>query len=87
MLYPEAELQRQLSRFGIHGVMIAPLVIPVMLADSSEIADINDVAATMVNGTDEETVFLAKLTDSSKVDQFAQRVKDVISDARRYGWF
>lgn len=74
-----------MCRFGINGVMIAALFIPVMLADSSEIANINDVAETMVKGS-EETVFLAKLTDTSKVNQFSQRMKDVLADARRYGW-
>lgn len=65
--------------------MMAPLLIPVILADSSDITNIEDVFDTMGKGMGDQVV-LAKLTDSAKVKNCAKRLKDVLADARRYGW-
>lgn len=68
----------------MYGIMMAPLLIPVILADSSEITNIEDMAETISKGTDDPVV-LVKLTDI-KLKKCAQRLKDVLGDARHYGW-
>lgn len=88
VLFPEAELQRQFRQFGIYGVTMAPMLIPVILADASEIANIDDIADTMVKGTDgddQSKVIITKLIDG-KDREYAQRMMDVLDDTRRYGW-
>lgn len=84
-LFPEAELQRQLRQFGILGVLKAPLMIPLILADSSEISDLDRLAEIMAGGR-ADAGLMANLNED-KVEEFAQQLKDVLSDARRYGWF
>lgn len=85
VLFPEPELHQQLRQFAIFGVMVAPLVIPVILADPSEIMNLEDTAETMSNGSD-EPIFLAKLSDPLKIKRCAERLKDVMADARQKGW-
>lgn len=84
VMFPEAEFKHHLRQFGIFGVMMSPLLIPVILADSSEITNLEDIAETMSNGTvDSPRMF--NLSEH-KEKQYVQRMKDVLADARLYGW-
>lgn len=83
-LFPEAELQRQLRQFGVYAVMLAPMMVQIMIADSSEIGNLDDMADTMAMGND-ETGPLTHLSPAKRIE-YVNRLKDTIADARRYGW-
>lgn len=85
VLFPEAELQRQLRQFGIYGVLMAPVVISVLLADSSEVSNMEEIAEAVCAKSKNEVGAFVKLSDS-KAKAFCQRMKDVLADARQYGW-
>lgn len=85
VLFPEAELQRQLRQFGIFGVAFAPLMIPLILADSSEIANLDELAEQMAEG-EEGAGCMANLKNDEKIREFGLQMKGVLADARRYGW-
>lgn len=84
VLFPEAELHRQLQKFGVYGVMLAPIIIPNAIADTKEISNLDEMAETLANGT-EDTGTMTNLSEES-AKEYAQRVKDVLADARQYGW-
>lgn len=84
VLFPEAELQQQLRQFGAYGVMLGPILIPAILADFSESNAIGDTVATV----DESIKDLGPVInlDEIKEKESNKRFKDVLEDARRYGW-
>lgn len=87
VLFPKTELHRQLRQFGIFGVVMAPLMIPLILADSSEISNLDELAIAMADGGDEaDGAGLMAHLNAVKEQEFAQRMHDVLVDARRYGW-
>lgn len=81
-LFPEAELQRQLQKFGLYGIAMSNLLIPLILA-----ADTEDTF-----NLDEMTDMLAQDADSMDIIKnmsnvsVRERIKEVLSDARQYGW-
>lgn len=83
VLFPEEELQRQLRQFGKIGVLMAPILIPAMLADSSDITDLDSNAEQLYN---KKTSDRAVNISGNKEQEFIKRMQDVVSDARRYGW-
>lgn len=85
VLFPKSELQQQLRQFGIYGVMMSAYLMPVTIADPSEFFDIEDIAVAMGKESGEMVLF-AKLTDPGRNQEFVQRLKDVLADARHYGW-
>lgn len=84
VLYPEAELQRQLRQFGIHGVTQSPVLVPLIIADSSECPNYDDLAENMSEGAIDTGSM--KHLNGAKVKEFGQRMNDMLDDARRYGW-
>lgn len=84
VLFPEAELQRQLRQFGVHGVLMAPVLIPIIIADSTEIASMDEMAETMESGKEIKRTHTNLSAANAK--EFGRRIQDVISDARRLGW-
>lgn len=85
VLFPAEELQSQLRQFGVYGVIMAPIVLQVLLADSSEITDIDDVAESILQNADVASKPISNLS-GAKTDELALRLRDVFADARQYGW-
>lgn len=84
VLFPEVELQRQLKQFGKYGVVMSPMLIPVILAESSDITDLDDFADAM-SKSKEESGRAVNIT-GKKEQEFVKRMQDLLADARRYGW-
>lgn len=84
-LFPKSELQRQLRQFGKFEVAFAPLMIPLILADSSEIANLDELSVAMSDDGEYAQELMANL-NKAKEGEFAQRMKDALSDGRQYGW-
>lgn len=83
-MFPEPELHRQLCQFGKYEMAMAPILISVDLAESSDISNIDELAESVLTGTNEGGL-LAVLNDT-KEKEFGQRMKDVLDDSRRYEW-
>lgn len=83
-LFSYADFENQLRKFGYYGVLLAPMVLPVLVADTENIANMDDVFKNMLSGDAKDT-HLATLTDQTEVP-FRQRLSDCIQDARTYGW-
>lgn len=83
-MFPEAELQRQLRKFGVYGVAMAPFALPMILADKSEITDLDEIAETILQG-EQNTGFMTNLNPAKRME-YAEMIRDVLADARRYGW-
>lgn len=57
-LFPELELHRQLRKFGKFGVTMAPLVVKGLLAESSECCNMDELAESMSEGSDEAKLMI-----------------------------
>lgn len=57
-------------------------LLPLVLANVSEVSELNE---TMTKKTEDMELFV-KLNEAH-VKEYAQRMKDVLGDAGRYGWF
>lgn len=64
---------------------MAPIIIPISLADPSEVSNVDAMTASMLKGATEVGKFTNLCETKERV--FAQRIKDAVIDARRYGWF
>lgn len=84
VVFPEAELHRQLAKFGNIGVMIAPILMPVMVADTADLSNLDDMAETISAGND--AGHIAHLSECT-TPEYVQRMQGVLSDARQRGWF
>lgn len=84
VLFPEAELQRQLRLFGGYGAILAPIMMSIVIADVSEITNVDEMAEKMATGAGNSGT-MAMLSDA-KARAYAQRLSDVLADIRRFGW-
>lgn len=76
-----------LRTYGNFGVLEAPLTVALMVADSDNVADIDQMAAQA--GTvaeEEETGHFVHLNARTEV-AYRKRLEAVLDDAREYGWF
>lgn len=84
-IFPEAELYRQLRQFSIYGVAMAHLLIPLILANGSEeTLNVDDLTDLLADGEGEMKI-IRNISDA-KMKVYCQRIKDVMADARQYGW-
>lgn len=81
-LFTFAQLQAQLKEFGEYGVVFAPMLLSVLVSEPKNIVNMDELAETM----DGDTPKLMATLDASSEIAFKQRLKDVLADARTYGW-
>lgn len=74
-LCPFDELEIQLKRFGLFGVIMAPVILQVLVADN--ITDLETVDGDRVN--------LATFSDTSMLT-YIDRISDALQDAIRFDW-
>lgn len=80
-LFTFQNLKSELKQFGRFGVTIAPMMLQVIVSESSDIVAMDDYASTIDDGARD----MASFDDSSEI-RYLNRVSDVINDARMYGW-
>lgn len=83
-LFPESELQRQLREFGIFGVVMSQILIPLVLADSANNFNFDELADSKAEDLVEAGPI--KGLGEAKVKEYVRRFKEVLTDARQYGW-
>lgn len=78
-LYPIDDYHRHLKKFGKYGLLMAPILLPVITADKS---DVNDVQMMAESVTVKFEGFVKKPGDTFNV-----RMRDVIKDIVALGYF
>lgn len=85
-LLPFEQLHQQLRTFGRYGVVMAPILLQVIVADSSQIVDMDAMALELSKpGGRNKEVEISKF-DEASLEMYRQRLGDVIDDALRLGW-
>lgn len=81
-LFTFADLQAQLKKFGVYGAVFAPLLLSILVSDPKNIASMDELAENM---DDDKPKHMATLDAFSEI-AFKDRLRDVLADARTYGW-
>lgn len=63
-------------------MVLAPIVVPLVIADATEISNTDESA---IKEDDEKGLFVS--LKESNMKEYADRMSDVLADARQYGWF
>lgn len=83
-LFTFNNLQSEFKRFGKYGVIMAPILLQVLVSDPNNIADMNVLSNSNDDGSTANKS-IANL-DEKSVLKYKERLGDVITDARNYGW-
>lgn len=82
-LFSYANFQGELRKFGRYGVLIAPMLVQVVIADPTDIPDLDAMSDERAkSGNHEAQTFISAKTENA----YNQRISDVIRDAERYGF-
>lgn len=85
-LMPFAEFQSQLRKYGRYGLAMAPLLLQVIVSDSSSIVDMDEAALELSKPEAErKQIEFTKFSEES-LAVYRQRLGDVIDDAKKFGW-
>lgn len=82
-----ADLQDQMRRFGRFGVAMAPMLLQIIVADSSSIGDLDAMAHELgkSDAAERKEVNFTHFNPAS-LERYRRRLCDVIDDAKSYGW-
>lgn len=80
-----ADLHDQMRRFGCFGVIMAPILLQVIVADSSSYGDLDEMAHGLNSDQKQSNVKFANFNAKS-LETYRRRMADIIDDAQRYGW-
>lgn len=78
-LFPFEALQQQLRTFGIFGISVGALMLPMLTSDSNDCAKLEELADQMQSGESTDV-----FENTSKATQL--RLKDFIVDLDRFGY-
>lgn len=82
-LFTFENLQEHLNKFGKFGVVLAPLLCEIWVADPANIKDMGEYFNEIHAGQSSEG--LSKFSESSE-KAFKKRLDGVFEDATKYGW-
>lgn len=81
-LFTFTDLQAQLREFGVYGVVFAPMLLSIIVSEPKNIANMDELSENMDDDIPKD---MATFDASSEI-AFKERLRDVIADARTYGW-
>lgn len=84
-LFTYEDLQGELKRCGVYALMMAPLLLQVMQANSSEIPNIDEEFDKAANG--ESKIELVKGLSSGGQSEFDRRINEVYEDVIKLGYY
>lgn len=86
-LFPYDAFQSHLKQFGYFGLLMAIVVLPVFVAPSEEIPDMDEVSEKLANGELDAKAIEEMDQQHSKKTQgaYAKRMRDTILDQIRFG--
>lgn len=81
-LYTFNDLQAQMRSHSVYGVLTAPILISIMVADPEQLVNLDEMDDLQSDDHENHLAILDKRTES----KFEQRLVDVVNDAIAYGW-
>lgn len=85
-LMPFAELHEQLRRYGRFGVLMAPLLLQVIVADENSVKDMDEMSHEISKDEVDGNKISFTEFNAKSVATYRQRLGDVIDDCLRLGW-
>lgn len=79
-LFSFNDLLGELKRFGRFGLLFAPVMLQFITSKASDIPDMDEFAEDIKNNTKTMDESIQAFTSSSTLDEYNQRVRDVIKD-------
>lgn len=86
-LFSFNDLQGELKRYGRFGLLLAPVLLQIITSKASDIPDMDDFAEQMANNTKTLEESVAAFSSTGTVDQYNQRVRDVVKDGILLSYF
>lgn len=84
-LFTFDDLQSELKRCGNYALMLAPMLIQISQASSSEITNLDDMCDKMAEGENGNGL-VSGLTESGQAE-YVRRLNDVVEDVVRLGYY
>lgn len=85
-LFPHSAFQSHLKQFGFFGFLMALMVLPVFVAPSEEVPDMDEVSQKMADGAlDAQAIEDMNTHSKHTQDAYAKRMRDTILDQVRLG--
>uniref|UniRef100_A0A182QBF1 CHK kinase-like domain-containing protein n=1 Tax=Anopheles farauti TaxID=69004 RepID=A0A182QBF1_9DIPT len=84
-LFPRSALDEQLRLFGRYGILMAMFLVPMMCTRNEDLPDIEAMAQKMLEAKQLNESFFK--TNESNQDAYAKRIRGVVKDCIRYGYF
>lgn len=81
-----ADLQNQLKQVGRFGVAMAPMLLQIIVADSSSYCDMDEMAHELGKTAEERKDVRFTNLNPKSLENYRRRLCDIIDDAKRYGW-
>lgn len=78
------DLQEQLKKLGCFGVIMAPILLQVIVAESNN--DLDQMANELLNADSEQKRVQFANFSADSLETYRRRMCDIIDDAQRYGW-
>lgn len=79
-LFSFNDLLGELKRYGRFGLLLAPILLQIITSNPDDIPDMDEFAENMANNTTTLDESVATFANLATVDQYNQRVKDVVKD-------
>lgn len=86
-LFTYENLQEQLKRFGKFALLTAPMLLQVITADPKDIPDMDEIAEEIAKEKQMEKINFEVITDQKTQNSYNVRVRDVINDVIKNGYY
>lgn len=86
-LFTFDDLQSELKKYGIYALLMAPMLLQISQADSSDITNLDDMCDKMANGELEENTSLVKTLSETSQLEFERRLAGVVEDILKLGYY
>lgn len=86
-LFTFDDLTNELKRYGSHALVMAPALLEISLADSSNLTNLNEMCDEMAgDGGATQHTFIQGMGDKAR-SSYRQRLTDVVDDILRLGYY
>lgn len=84
-LFTWDDLQGELKRFGLYGFLVGPLMAQVVMADASDIPNLDEYSEILANDSTQTNIFNDFADTAQK--KYARRINGVLSDLVDFGYY
>lgn len=86
-LFSFNDLLGELKRYGRFGLLLAPILLQIITSKPDDIPDLDDFAEDLANKTKSMDESIAAFANNTTIDQYNQRVRDVVKDGILLNYF